>query len=1312
MPFIKFCVVFSLILFFVLPVHFAHAAISSLSFDGTDDYIEVSDDSSLDLASSGSVELWFQKSSNVNNDWQLLVGKIGDTDAEQPWSVYLYDENNLNIVGAYFGDGVEFSGIESANNVFKNNGEWTHLVATWEDPGDDTIAVRIYVNGSEVSYSLGNIISFVSLGYTNDNPVVLGVAYTSANREFWLNSLMDEVRLYSRVLSPSEVSDHFNKTFSNNTDLEALWHFDEGSGTTASDSSGNSFDGTISGALWSTDGIDLTVPPPAASPGIISTGGTPAYRPEVTIISPQRRDLFGENVLIKYIVVDQNDAANKEWLGLGETPVTLYYSETGDMRRKKLIAKDLPAIGEYKWKTTDISDGTTYRIIVEAIDNVGEIGQKEAGAFSIDHAAPTFIAEANPPFSRGENVDLVIRSSKQLIKPPVVKVTQRSFQPILVPMEGEGNKFKGTYNVFTDYGGTAIITIEGTDNAGNIGTIITSGRTFNINTPPPSQPIIVLPLDRDIFEIENISVTGRAREDITVFLSVNGIEEYSTQPDQAGDFIFQNVKISPTFSLGNNILTIISRDINGNISDEESITVKFNIKPEVSIITPEKGTIFESFSTIHIGVRDRNNDSLNFTLEVSWDNGETWKILTETLKEEKYEWDTTEVPDGKYILRVTADDGFAKTAVLSEQFLVSNRSPVISFDEEEIIINKNINTVEGVFAQVRGASGSVAGNQEKIIIQTTTTVIEGTVNAQVRGISGFIVEVRYSLDGGKTFNKARAKDGAFDSASEDFTFTLTDLKRGLNEILIYAEDKRGFIGKGSRTIIVDLGSPPAPVITTPLSDLIVSDEDDLDKEKGGIQIEIRGRAEPDNDILGSINGRTFKGKSTSEGLFAVEAALRTPGENEIVIHTIDPAGNKSEEVKISVIYNNPPSIKLRWPRVGGGLNHIAEIVFEIQDRDLDPVIESSIGYRKLGAREVIVLARNMKENTFTWDVSDFEEGIYELVLTARDALSENILVREFYIDNTSPEILPKILLKTIFTEPTKIEIGSTAVDNFSGIEYVEYSIDSDDWFKAVITDGYQTRDADSRFKHPFILPDGRHDIFFRATDVSGNVSPIAHAQEIIIDTSSPRVGSFMLTHGPFLLFPEGDSFTVPVGIDLELTLSLERDTKDATATLGRDSKPFISKAGLWSINLSLSDVGVFPLLVSAEDEFGNTTQSKSLGNIEVTKKGRVVASDGNTGITGVAIHIFVFNEKEQSWASWEAGSYGLSNPVITSEDGSYDLLLSTGTYYLSFEKEGYERLKSSDLELLSPQFIIEDFILKPRTGLRGFLENLLEKITF
>ena len=61
---------------------------------------------------------------------------------------------------------------------------------------------------------------------------------------------IDEVRVYSRAIDADEVAQHARGIFENNTGLELLWKLDDGSGTTATDDSGNSNDGTISGATW------------------------------------------------------------------------------------------------------------------------------------------------------------------------------------------------------------------------------------------------------------------------------------------------------------------------------------------------------------------------------------------------------------------------------------------------------------------------------------------------------------------------------------------------------------------------------------------------------------------------------------------------------------------------------------------------------------------------------------------------------------------------------------------------------------------------------------------------------------------------------------------------------------------------------------------------------------------------------------------------------------------------------------------------------------------------------------------------------
>lgn len=92
--------------------------------------------------------------------------------------------------------------------------------------------------------------------------------------------------------------------------------------------------------------------------------------------------------------------------------------------------------------------------------------------------------------------------------------------------------------------------------------------------------------------------------------------------------------------------------------------------------------------------------------------------------------------------------------------------------------------------------------------------------------------------------------------------------------------------------------------------------------------------------------------------------------------------------------------------------------------------------------------------------------------------------------------------------------------------------------------------------------------------------------------------------------------------------------------------------------------------------------------------------------------VFLFNEEDQSWRKWQAEAYGLENPVFTDKSGEYNLFLPQGRYQIFIQKTGFQRLKSSGFEILNPRFINFDFELKKRRGIRGFLEDLLERIPF
>ena len=132
------------------------------------------------------------------------------------------------------------AGRQSLPSVAHNNEiDITHHVALTYDQTSG--AARLYLEGSLAS----------SLDLTPGTSLVYGGgALHISSTDFETYGKIDNVRFYSRALGADEVSQHARGIFENNIGLELLLKLDDGSGTTATDDSGNSNNGTISGATW------------------------------------------------------------------------------------------------------------------------------------------------------------------------------------------------------------------------------------------------------------------------------------------------------------------------------------------------------------------------------------------------------------------------------------------------------------------------------------------------------------------------------------------------------------------------------------------------------------------------------------------------------------------------------------------------------------------------------------------------------------------------------------------------------------------------------------------------------------------------------------------------------------------------------------------------------------------------------------------------------------------------------------------------------------------------------------------------------
>ncbi|MCH8519678.1 MAG: hypothetical protein LAT82_02890 [Nanoarchaeota archaeon] len=131
--------------------------------------------------------------------------------------------------------------IDYFTNVSKN--KWYHLMMTHERVDeDDLYYFNFYVNGELVGSS-SRLISTSASSYGPDNMMRLGSDFTG---------LIDEVKIFDIVLDNKEVRDlYLRKQF---LEPVAWYTFDESSGTSVFDKSGNGHDGEIVGdELWEGD---------------------------------------------------------------------------------------------------------------------------------------------------------------------------------------------------------------------------------------------------------------------------------------------------------------------------------------------------------------------------------------------------------------------------------------------------------------------------------------------------------------------------------------------------------------------------------------------------------------------------------------------------------------------------------------------------------------------------------------------------------------------------------------------------------------------------------------------------------------------------------------------------------------------------------------------------------------------------------------------------------------------------------------------------------------------------------------------------
>ncbi|MFH1473594.1 MAG: LamG-like jellyroll fold domain-containing protein [Candidatus Aenigmatarchaeota archaeon] len=198
-----------------------------LELNGVDEYINIP--SIVPDPSQGTFEAWF-KPNNLHAGMILYVGQSGGNGlgGEQELHINAWSSGAVN---GYYGGGVLLELEAGSYNV----GGWNHIAYTYNNNG----ACELYLNGAPIGS--GTLSGTVQ---TNLWEVSTKIGRPSANERYF-NGLLDEVKVWNRVLTPAEVQQEYIDNVPSMGGEIGFWKFDDGSGTIATDSSGNGDDGTL-----------------------------------------------------------------------------------------------------------------------------------------------------------------------------------------------------------------------------------------------------------------------------------------------------------------------------------------------------------------------------------------------------------------------------------------------------------------------------------------------------------------------------------------------------------------------------------------------------------------------------------------------------------------------------------------------------------------------------------------------------------------------------------------------------------------------------------------------------------------------------------------------------------------------------------------------------------------------------------------------------------------------------------------------------------------------------------------------------------
>jgi len=187
-----------------------------------------------------------------------------------------------------------------------------------------------------------------------------------------------------------------------------------------------------------------------------------------------------------------------------------------------------------------------------------------------------------------------------------------------------------------------------------------------------------------------------------------------------------------------------------------------NLTPKVLSVNTDRSSDKKGNMTIAYKAKDDNKDRLLYDIHFRKLGRKKWIELKDETKESRFEWNTKTVEDGKYEIKVTADDKLSNTQTtklsafrISDPVVVDNTPPVIEKDDLDIA-GQNV-----------------------------------TLSLNIKDSLTVIGNLSYTVDSNDDWISTLPDDQVYDTTEESFVVVVNDLDAGEHVIAVKVSDDLG-----------------------------------------------------------------------------------------------------------------------------------------------------------------------------------------------------------------------------------------------------------------------------------------------------------------------------------------------------------------------------------------------------------------------------------------------------------------------------------------------------------------------------------------